>query len=180
MTTAAVAEQLYDAIIVWKAQGSIQVTSTSLAFFQQLVPSAAVGTYASSSTTYTTLLNAVQTYADGFILVAAKYTPSDGSLAEQYLRATGAPVSAKDLTWSYASFLTAFKAREGVASPGWGAAGLTVPATCSTGGGGSGGATVAVTFNVQATTVFGGKLSSYRWGADTDGYGRKYLYHRFR
>lgn len=39
----------------------------------------------------------------------------------------------------------------------WGAEGLSVPGTCETSGGGSGGSagTVAVTFNVQATTQFG-------------------------
>jgi glucoamylase len=44
-------------------------------------------------------------------------------------------------------------------TPSWGAAGLVVPATCQTSGGGGGGSggTVSVTFNVQATTVFGGE-----------------------
>ncbi len=64
--------------------------------------------------------------------------------------------------WSYAAISTAFEARAGVVPASWGAAGLIVPTTCSTSGGGGGGggggdATVAVTFNVQATTVFGGR-----------------------
>lgn len=86
--------------------------------------------------------------------------PSGGGLAEQYSRSNGVPVSAVDLTWSYAAALTAFGARAGVMSPGWGAAGLTVPTTCQTSGSGGGGGgstgTVAVTFNVVATTVIGG------------------------
>ncbi|KAF8906144.1 glucoamylase [Mucidula mucida] len=157
LTTAAVAEQLYDAIIVWKAQESIEVTSISQPFFQQFDSSVAVGTYASSTSTYTTLLSAVQDFADGFILVHQKYTPSGGGLAEQFGRDSGSPVSAVDLTWSYAAISTAFEARAGVVPASWGASGLIVPTTCSTsgGGGGGGGATVAVTFNVQATTVFG-------------------------
>lgn len=89
--------------------------------------------------------------------MVAKYTPSDGGLAEQFDKSTGAPLSAVDLTWSYASALTAFAARNGTIPASWGASGLTVPSTCSTGGsGGGGGSTVAVTFNVQATTVLGG------------------------
>ncbi|KAK7692430.1 hypothetical protein QCA50_004055 [Cerrena zonata] len=160
LTTIAVAEQLYDALIVWNAQGSLQVTSTSLAFFQQFSPTVAVGTYASTTATFTTLTSAVKTWADGFIAVHAKYTPSNGGLAEQYSRSNGNPLSAVDLTWSYAAALTAFAARDGKAGPSWGAAGLTVPATCSTagtgsGGGSSGGPTVAVTFNNVATTTFG-------------------------
>ncbi|KAF7348265.1 Glycoside hydrolase family 15 protein [Mycena sanguinolenta] len=178
LATSAVAEQLYDALIVWNAQGELNVTSTSLAFFQQFLPSVAVGTYTSSTSTFTTLTAAVKTFADGFIGVVAKYTPAGGGLAEQYSRSNGAPVSAVDLTWSYAAALTAFSARAGVTSPGWGAAGLVVPTTCQTSGsgtGGSGGAgTVSVTFNVVATTVEGEDIyitgsvpSLQNWSPDT-------------
>ena len=48
---------------------------------------------------YSTIYNAVKAYADEFVLINAKYTPSTGALAEQYTRATGAPTSAPDLTW---------------------------------------------------------------------------------
>ncbi|KAK0202042.1 glucoamylase [Desarmillaria ectypa] len=159
LTTAAVAEQLYDAIIVWKKTGSIEVTSISLAFFRQFSSSVATGVYDSSTTTYSELLSAVQTFADGFLAINAKYTPSGGGLAEQYSRSNGSPLSATDLTWSYAATLTASGARAGVVPASWGASGLTVPSTCSTssGGGGGGGSdgTVSVTFNEFATTVFG-------------------------
>ncbi|KAJ6611412.1 glycoside hydrolase family 15 protein [Mycena sp. CBHHK59/15] len=155
LTTSAVAEQLYDALIVWNAQGSLNVTSTSLAFFQQFSPSATVGSYASSTTTFTTLTSAVKTFADGFLATIAKYTPSNGGLAEQYSRSDGTPVSAVDLTWSYAAALTVFEARAGTKPASWGAAGLSVPATCQTSGGGGSTGTVAVTFNVVATTVIG-------------------------
>lgn len=152
------AEQLYDALTVWNTQGSLNVTSISLPFFQLFSSSVTVGTYASTTTTYTTLTSGIKTYADGFLAVVAKYTPSNGGLSEQYDKATGAPLSAVDLTWSYAAALTAFNARSGGVPAGWGAQGLTVPSTCSTGGGSGGGSTVAVTFNVVATTVYGGKL----------------------
>jgi glucoamylase len=157
LTTLAVAEQLYDALIVWKAQGSLDVTAVSLPFFKSIYSAAAVGTYASSTSAFTGITGAVQTFADGFVAVAAKYTPSNGGLAEQFDRNTGAPLSAVDLTWSYASAITAFEARAGKTFGSWGAKGLILPSTCGTSGGG--GNTVAVTFNVQATTVFGGKLS---------------------
>lgn len=39
-------------------------------------------------------------------------TPADGAMAEQADRDTGAPRSARDLTWSYAAFLTALDARD--------------------------------------------------------------------
>ncbi|KAI0090809.1 glucoamylase G2 [Irpex rosettiformis] len=153
----AVAEQLYDSLTVWNAQGSLNVTSTSLAFFRQFSSTVATGTYASSSTTFQTLTTAIKSFADGFIAVNAKYTGTNGGLSEQFDKSTGSPTSASDLTWSYAAALTAFGARDGFTSPSWGASGLTSPTTCSTSGGGSsgGGSTVAVTFNVQATTVWG-------------------------
>ncbi|KAI0675576.1 glucoamylase [Trametes maxima] len=158
LTTSAVSEQLYDALIVWDKLGGLNVTSTSLAFFRQFSSSVTAGTYASGSATYTTLTSAIKTFADGFLAVNAKYTPSNGGLAEQYSRNNGQPVSAVDLTWSYAAALTAFSAREGKTYGSWGAAGLAVPSTCSSGGSGGGGGgagTVAVTFNVKATTTFG-------------------------
>lgn len=83
--------------------------------------------------------------------MAAKYTPSGGGLAEQYTRSDGTPTSAVDLTWSYASALTAFNARAGKTSASWGASCLSVSPTCST----SMAPTVPVIFNVNATTVVG-------------------------
>lgn len=73
----------------------------------------------------------------------------------RYSKTDGSQLSAVDLTWSYASALTAFDARAGVVPASWGAQGLTSTCGISTGGGGGAG-TVAVTFNVDAITVFGG------------------------
>ncbi|TFK73657.1 glycoside hydrolase family 15 protein [Pluteus cervinus] len=148
---AAVAEQLYDSIITWNRQGNIPITDISLPFFRQFSPSVNPGTYASSSSTFQTLNTAVKAFADGFIAILEKYTPTDGSLAEQFGRDNGLPLSAKDLTWSYASALTAFNARAGKTSASWGAKGLVVPAVCHN----NPGPTVDITFNEQATTQFG-------------------------
>ena len=149
------AEQLYDALIVWNAQGSLNVTSLSQPFFSLFQSDIAIGTYDSSSSTFTSLTSSIKDFADGFVSVVATYTPSNGGLSEQFSKSDGTPTSAVDLTWSYAAALTAFAARDEITPASWGAAGLAVPSTCSTGGSGSGG-TVAVTFDVQATTVFGG------------------------
>lgn len=118
-----------------------------------------MGTYTSNSTTYTALAAAVKTYADGFVNLVATYTPSDGQLSEQYLRATGVQTSAVKLTWSFAAALTAFDARANYVPASWGASG--VKTTCSSGGGGGGGGSgsgIAVTFNEVATTVYGVSL----------------------
>ncbi|KAF9501619.1 glycoside hydrolase family 15 protein [Pleurotus eryngii] len=158
ISTLAVAEQLYDALIVWNEQGSLTVTAVSQPFFASLSPGVAVGNYAASTSTFTTLTAAVKAFADGFVAKVAQFTPSSGALAEQYGRNDGHPLSAVDLTWSYAAALTAFAAREGKIPVSWGASGLTVPTSCernTSPGGGGGGASVSVTFNVQATTAFG-------------------------
>ncbi|CCA72741.1 probable glucan 1,4-alpha-glucosidase [Serendipita indica DSM 11827] len=154
LTTFAVAEQLYRALQVWDAEGKgINVTSISLPFFQQFNSSATVTTIPAGSASYTTLTTAIKTFADGFALKGAQYAPSSGALAEQYTRGAGTPTSAADLTWSYASVLTMFDARDNLAVDGWGAASLTLPNTCSTGGGGGSAATV--NFRETATTVWG-------------------------
>ncbi|KAJ4483734.1 glucoamylase [Lentinula aciculospora] len=158
LTTLAVAEQLYDSLIVWNAQGSLNVTSLSLPFFHLFDSSVAVGTYASSTSTFTTITTGVENYADGFVATVAKYTPSDGELSEQYSKTDGSQLSAVDLTWSYASALTVFDARAGVIPVSWGAKGLSSTCGISTGGD-----TVAVTFNVDATTVFGGIKHLHLW-----------------
>ncbi|PIL22798.1 hypothetical protein GSI_15493 [Ganoderma sinense ZZ0214-1] len=166
----AVAEQLYDALITWNKQGSLDVTSTSLAFFKQFDSSVTTGTYRSDSSTYSSLTSAIRAFADGFLEINAKYTPSNGALSEQFDKSSGTPLSAADLTWSYASALTAFAARSGKTYAGWGASGLTVPSQCN----GNAGPTVSVTFNVQATTVYGENIyitgntgALQNWSPDT-------------
>lgn len=119
------------------------------------------GTYASGSDEFTTLTSAVQSFADGFVEIIAKYTPSNGSLSEQYSKSDGSQLSAYDLTWSFASALTAFEARAGNTYGSWGAANLTT--SCS--GGSSSGSTVAVTFTVNYDTTYGGKDNFQRHSA---------------
>jgi len=170
LSTFAVAELLYDALLTWQSVGSIQVTTTSLAFFQQFSPSIDTGTYSSTSPQYTRLISTITTFADGFIEIAANYTPSNGGLAEQYDKSTGKPLSAADLTWSYASVLTAGASRAGIKPASWGASGLTVPAVCVP----YPGPQVSVNFNVQATTQFGENIfvagsvdALQNWSPDT-------------
>ncbi|KAL3302414.1 glycosyl hydrolase family 15 [Colletotrichum asianum] len=131
LNTLAAAEQLYDALYVWKQQGSVTVTQTSLAFFRDQLGSVAPGTYASGTSTYTSLINAVSAYADGFMNVVATYAQTNGSLAEQFSRSNGQPLSADDLTWSYAAFLTAAQRRAAVIPPGWVGSATSVPGTCA-------------------------------------------------
>ncbi|KAF2136267.1 carbohydrate-binding module family 20 protein [Aplosporella prunicola CBS 121167] len=132
LTTLACAEQLYDALYQWEQVGSLSIDAVSLPFFTSLSSSAAVGTYASGSAEYTSLTNAVKTFADGFVAIVQKYTPSDGALAEQYSRSDGTPLSAAKLTWSYAAVLTAVSRRNAVVPASWGEESAnTVPDVCA-------------------------------------------------
>jgi glucoamylase len=145
---------LYDALYVWNQQQSLVVTDISKPFFSLFSSNIATGTYSSGTSTYKTLVSAIRAYADGFIAINAKYTPDDGSLSEQFDKATGVPTSAVHLTWSYASALTAFYARDSSLVPeSWGAKGLKSPSVCLPG---PQPPQSTVTFNVAATTVYGG------------------------
>ncbi|KAG9103993.1 hypothetical protein FRC07_009874, partial [Ceratobasidium sp. 392] len=115
----------------WLKLGKITVTSLSLPFFKDIYPSAKVGTYSVLSKDGLAILLAVRKYADDFVAINQKYVGPNGGLAEQFDRVTGLPKSAVDLTWSYASALTAFDARLLRVPESWGAAGLKAPTgTC--------------------------------------------------
>ncbi|KAH6873910.1 putative glucoamylase GMY2 [Thelonectria olida] len=131
LTTLAAAEQLYSAIYQWKKQGSITINDISLPFFRDLLPKISTGTYGKNTKTFTAIIKAVQSYADGFVALIDQYTPADGSLAEQFDKNTGAPKSAVHLTWSYAAFVAAAERRTGIVPPTWGETRAnTVPSVC--------------------------------------------------
>ncbi|KLO91422.1 putative glucan 1,4-alpha-glucosidase [Fusarium fujikuroi] len=147
LATLAAAEQLYDAIYVWKQQGSITVSDVSLSFFKDLVSSISTGTYASDSATFKSITDAVSKYADGYVAIVAKYVGTDGHLAEQFDKNDGHPLSATDLTWSYAAFLSAADRRAGVIPPSWAGSVAAVPNQCGTN-------TVAGSYSSATATSF--------------------------
>lgn len=119
LATTAAAEQLYDALYQWNHIGSMTVDAVNQAFFQDLVPGTELGTYTAGSATFASLTTAAKIYADGFMSVVQKYTPSNGALAEQFSKDNGSPLSAADLTWSYAALLTANARRSGNVPASW-------------------------------------------------------------
>lgn len=152
LTTLSAAEQLYAALHTWTTQSSLTITPLSLPFFQSLLPSATTGTYIPSSPQFTPLLNAVRTYADGFLSIVESRAHPNGSLPEQFDRNSGRPIAAADLTWSYSAFLTAAARRAGRVPPTWGAAsalGTQLPA-----GGQCSGYAVAGTYARATNTAF--------------------------
>jgi glucoamylase len=172
LITTAAAEFLYDAVAQWKARHNLIVDETSLAFFKDIYPGVTVRQYNSgnANSPFAQIMNAVTAYADSFVALAEKYIPADGHLAEQFNRDTGVPLSANDLTWSYAAFVTMSQRRAGQYPASWGSrTAAAAPATCagtSTQGvyapataAGAPNVTatcqIEVVFNVNATTYYG-------------------------
>lgn len=143
---------------------------TSLSFFGDFSPAIEIGTYQSSSHLYRSITSSIKNYADGFLRIIQKYTPLDGTLSEQFSRDDGTPLSAANLTWSYASFLTTVARRAGQVPISWSEhSRLSVSETCTaTSARGSyapaipdstctkpAPINVALTFNVLKPTVWG-------------------------
>lgn len=74
LCTLAAAEQLYDAVYTWERLGFLIITPVSLEFFKDLDSSATTGTYPSSSATYSSIISAVRTYADGYVSIVVGIT----------------------------------------------------------------------------------------------------------
>jgi glucoamylase len=120
-------------------------------------------------------MNAVTAYADSFVAITQKYLPSNGSIGEQFDRDTGLPLSAIDLTWSFASFVTMAQRRNGQYPASWNARNVGSPYTCA--GSSTPGVyvpaiaagapnvtsfcTVPVLFEVNATTYYGENIYLY-------------------
>lgn len=185
LCTLSAAEVLYDAIAQWRVQLRIVVDSISLPFFKDLYPSVKPQTYWAGTSDFNKIISAVQTYADGFVSIVQQYTPSNGSLSEQFDQNTGAPLSAYDLTWSYASFVTMSQRRAGQYPISWlsrtgapapskceatSANGTYVPATAAGAPPVSTQCESNVVFNVNASTYYGENLYVYGSNADLGSY----------
>lgn len=117
----AAAEQIYDALAQWKRQGKIVITEVSYPFWQVHNSTAQLGTFESYTQDFKNMIEMIGSYAENFMEVARKFTPSDGSLTEQFDKNNGKPQSARDLTWSYAAFISAYNARKGALPASWAA-----------------------------------------------------------
>ncbi|KAK0969984.1 hypothetical protein LTS01_015969 [Friedmanniomyces endolithicus] len=114
LCTAALAQLFYSASTSYADAGSISLTNTSKPFFDYFAPAAGlqVGqTYTYGSRKYNQAISGLNGWGDAFLRTVKHYTPADGYLSEEYNRNTGVPQGAGDLTWSYASVLTAAFAR---------------------------------------------------------------------
>lgn len=110
LCTAAFAQYMYASSFEYATAGKIQVTTTSKPFWNYFAPQAklqAGHTYSSTTSQYQNAIDALNGWGDAFMRTVKYYTPDDRHLAEEFNRNTGVPQGAADLTWSYASVLTA-------------------------------------------------------------------------
>jgi glucoamylase len=108
------AELFYRAALFFRTGGSFTVSSTSLPFWQYFAPAANVTagqTYSSNDATFSAGISGIEGWADAFMRRIKYHTPADQRLTEEYSRHDGISTGALDLTWSYASVLSAAFAR---------------------------------------------------------------------
>ena len=115
LATNAYAELYYRANRQFRAQGSIHISALNKVFFEHLT--ALKGTtfnvgdvYYSGDAKFTAIVNALVTDGDRF-LACVKFHANGDNLSEEFNRDTGYMQGAHDLTWSYASMITAVNAR---------------------------------------------------------------------
>ncbi len=117
LTTAAFAEYHYRLATVIKQSENFQITSLSLPLIRSMPGLSNWKEGVVTLEERSRLAEALFARGDAFLETLREFTPADGHMAEQFHRALGTPVSARDLTWSYASFLTALNARQAAALP---------------------------------------------------------------
>ena len=103
-------------------RNQIRVTTLNLPFFQSLDGIQSLGVslrvgivFKKGGGIFETLLTLIQKNAHHYLKRVQYHSPLSGSLSEQMNRNTGFMQGARDLAWSYASFLTAIQEREKLA-----------------------------------------------------------------
>ncbi len=128
MTTLAFAEFYFKVAIAIQNSESILITEQNLRFFRRILamndpslPDHSLNefeTIAVQSPMGRNLIANLKLRGDEYFETVRYYTGSQGEMSEQFDRQAGVPVSALDLTWSYASFLSALHARDASSSTG--------------------------------------------------------------
>ncbi|KAI8847041.1 Six-hairpin glycosidase-like protein [Chytridium lagenaria] len=113
LTTAAFAEIYYRAATLYIQQGIIPITPLNFPFFSGPVQWLH-DVYKAPSKEFSAVVDAVVAVADSYMRRVRFYAAEDVRLPEEFGRDCGDAYGVDDLTWSYASLLTASFAREDV------------------------------------------------------------------
>ncbi len=97
-----------------RARGTLKITDLSRPYYEALVRTDFSGKrrLLAGEPTYEAVLKALQDRSDAFIRRAKFHTGEGGRQSEQFNRVNGVMQGARDLTWSYASFLSLRRIRE--------------------------------------------------------------------
>jgi len=114
LTTHAMAEYYLRLRGELKARGELRITELSRPFFEAVVREdlSRRSRVRLGDPTYESVLKALQERSDAFIRRAKFHTGEGGHQSEQFNRVHGQMQGARDLTWSYASFLSLRRIRE--------------------------------------------------------------------
>jgi glucoamylase len=113
LATAAYAELYYRCAEEWKEDGAIKVTALNSEFLATLTTTALKTgeTISSNDPRFQTLISSVRALGDSYLRRVEANEAADGHLTEEFSRDDGTPTGAQDLSWSYASILTAAQHR---------------------------------------------------------------------
>jgi glucoamylase len=112
LATHAFAELYYRAAHEWQALGSFQVTTPKYDLIRRAGVAVALGeTITSSDPRFAQILSGLQALGDAELRRSMLHSDAQGSMSEQMNGVSGYMQSARDLSWSYSSFLTAVWAR---------------------------------------------------------------------
>lgn len=108
------AQYLYSVASELQTAGSLTVNNVTAPFFAYYAPAAGLKlsrSYSSNTKEFSSVIASLKGWGDAYIRRIKYHTPADGNLAEEFNRNNGIAQGAADLTWSYASLLTAAFAR---------------------------------------------------------------------
>jgi glucoamylase len=116
LATAAYAEYCYRLAADYQKTGTIKVNRWTRRFLASMVPALKLGdadeeTITDSDVRFNEVIKGLRDSGDSFLRRIRFHTDLDGHLSEQYNRDNGYLQGARDLTWSYASFVTAVLSR---------------------------------------------------------------------
>ena len=112
LTTAAMAEHAFRLVVALRHK-DIELNETNGVFWHAVAPGLPMRSrIIAGSAEHTQVLAGLQQRGEGYLARVSRHMPEDGRLDEQWDRTTGFQASARDLTWSYASLVTALLWRD--------------------------------------------------------------------
>lgn len=114
LCTVAVPHLVDWALTEFVSAGNITVTDVSLPFFEQFVSVKPGDVLTKGTTEFNLTLAGMRAWSDGFYKILQRFQGPGGVLYEQFNKNTGEPQGASNLTWSFAAFAGAARARHGL------------------------------------------------------------------